>query len=83
MPPEPLAAAKNVQPSPESIAPQAGTFDSIRIQGIFYRAASPLAIVNGKSVGIGDSFNAFKVVAIDQHSVTLQRDGERKVFKLN
>lgn len=74
---------KTVQPPPESSTPQTSSFDDVRIQGIIYRAASPLAIINGKTVGIGDHFNAFQVVAIDQHSVTLQRGGERKVLRLN
>jgi len=85
--PPPAAAAK-VQPAPAAgetnvSAATPGPFDNIRLQGIFYRTGSPLAIINGKTVGVGDLYHGLRVVAIDRHSVTLALDGEQKIFKLN
>jgi len=81
--PAPTAAEKNVAAASPGATPPAVTLDNIRLQGIFYRTASPLAIINGKTVGVGDHFNGIQVVAIDQHSVTLALNGEQRVFKLN
>ena len=66
-----------------SVKAPAGPFDGIRVQGIFYETVNPVAIINGKTVGVGDRLNGVKVVNIDQSSVTLAQDGEQKVFKLN
>lgn len=76
------AAATN-QAAPASAKVPTGPFDGIHVQGIFYETVSPLAIINGKTVGVGDRLNGVKVVSIDQHSVTLALNGEQKVFKLN
>jgi hypothetical protein len=54
----------------------------IRFQGIHYRATQPLAIINGKTVGVGDHLIDIQVAGIDQNSVTLLLNGERKIFKL-
>ena len=70
----PAVAAKKAPASP---------FDKIHVQGIFYRAASPLAIINGKTASIGDNINGFQVTNIEQHSVTLSLNGEERVFKFN
>ena len=74
---------KMVAPAPVIAAPPASPFASVRVQGILYRTTSPLAIINNKTVGIGDRFNDIQVLGIDPHSVTLVANGERKVFKFN
>jgi HD-like signal output (HDOD) protein len=78
--PSPLDSMAMPAPSPRK---PAGAFDKIRVQGIFYRAASPLAIINGKTAGIGDSINGIEVADIGQHSVTLSLNGEQKVFNFH
>lgn len=94
---QPQAAAMNVKPPVAVAKAEAGTnqatlfgmkapagpFDGIRVQGIFYETVNPVAIINGKTVGVGDRLNGVKVVNIDQSSVTLAQDGEQRVFKLN
>jgi hypothetical protein len=92
LPAAPTVAAVNTQPAPgkkiQGVAAggptkPSGPFDKIRVQGIFYRSASPLAIINGKTVGIGDSINGIQVAGIDEHSVTVELNGEQKIFKFN
>ena len=87
----PVAPAK-ASPAPATAAASsavaakkapASPFDKIHVQGIFYRAASPLAIINGKTASIGDNINGFQVADIQQHSVTLSLNGEQRVFKFN
>lgn len=61
--------------------PPPGAFDKVRLQGIIYRSAHPLALINGQTVGVGDEVDGFKVAAIDQNSVTLLLNGERRIFR--
>jgi HD-like signal output (HDOD) protein len=77
-PPPPPPCPKE---TPTTAAPPPSAFDKVRLQGIIYRTTHPLAIINGQTVGVGDEFDGFKVAAIDQNSVTLQLNGERKIFR--
>src|SRR5262245_8011995 len=51
-----------------------------RLQGIFYRATNPSAVVNSKTVFVGDTVDHAKVKSITRQSVTLYHDGETKVL---
>jgi hypothetical protein len=42
-----------------------------RLQGIFYDAAAPTAIISGKTMHVGDSLNGYRVKAITPTVVTL------------
>lgn len=47
------------------------------LTGVMYNASSPLAIVNGKPVGVGEEINGARVVEIRKRSITLEHQGER------
>ena len=51
------------------------------LQGIFYSPTAPSAIVDGKTVHLGDSFNQFRVKEITKSTVTLV-DAAGKATKL-
>ena len=53
-----------------------------KLQGIFYRPSSPSAVINAKTVFVGDTVADAKVKAIDQSSVTLDLGTETKVLTL-
>ena len=55
---------------------------SFRLQGIFYRPGSSSAVVNSKTVFVGDKVSNAKVKAIDKQSVTIELAGETKVLTL-
>jgi hypothetical protein len=55
---------------------------TFKLQCIFYRPANPSAVVNTKTVFVGDRVANAKVKAIDQQSVTLEVAGETKVLTL-
>ena len=78
----PASVAPILIPAPAS-PPPPSAFSQIRVQGILYQASHPLAIINGQTLGIGDRINDVQVLAIDPHSVTLEQNGERKVFPFN
>ena len=45
------------------------------VQGIVYDPAHPWAIVNGKTVYVGDSVEGMRVTAISRNSITLVGNG--------
>jgi hypothetical protein len=52
------------------------------VQGIFYRAKNPAAMINSKTVFVGDRVSDAKVVAIAPDSVTVEIAGQKKVLSL-
>lgn len=54
----------------------------LKLQGIFYRPSRPSAMINSKTVFVGDKVAQAKVLAIDRESVTLESDGQTKVLTL-
>jgi HD-like signal output (HDOD) protein len=75
----PLNTATN-QTDPGPTLPLPSPFDTVKIQGIFYRAANPEAIINNRTVRVGDQVNGLQVVAITQSSVTLSLGSEKRVY---
>jgi len=55
--------------------------DSPRLQGIFYSPTSPSAIVDGKTVYVGDRYQQYHVTEITKFTVTL-KDADGKAIKL-
>jgi hypothetical protein len=64
-----------------SAASDVGTA-TFKLQGIFYRPTNPSAVVNAKTVFVGDRIANAKVKSIDHQSVTLDIGGETKVLTL-
>jgi len=82
--PVPLSAGASV--SAEFVSARVAEDDAqpptFKLQGIFYRPSNPSAVVNTKTVFVGDRIANAKVKAIDQQSVTLEVAGETKVLTL-
>jgi hypothetical protein len=80
------AASTNTTPAtaaaPVESAPETGTIPGYKLQGIFYRPSNPSAVINSKTVFLGDRIANAKVKAIDRQSVTLDLEGETKVLTL-
>jgi HD-like signal output (HDOD) protein len=57
-------------------------FDSLKLEGIFVDAGSSKAILNGKTLSVGQSINGVLVEAINSAGVTLACDGREKVLKV-
>ena len=56
--------------------------DAIKVQGVFFRAAQPLALINGKTLQVGDRINGVEILAIHPGKVTLAWAGEQRVYKI-
>jgi hypothetical protein len=92
--PSPSASAPAAADSPEPVAPAATASSAappipeptaaptFKLQGIFYRPSHPSAVVNTKTVYIGDLILGGKVRAIDRQSVTIDIGGTTQVLTL-
>jgi MSHA biogenesis protein MshK len=74
--PSPAPAANSLAANADKPA-QAG----FRLKGIIY-TTRPLAIINGKTVTLGDHVDGATVFAIGASSVTLLINGEHKTLQL-
>jgi len=57
-------------------------FPNLKVQGIFYRARNPSAMINGKSVFVGDHVAGVTIMNITADSVTVDLNGAKKVLTL-
>jgi hypothetical protein len=58
-------------------------FNAVKLQAVFYRPNSPTAMINGRTVGVGERFDGMEVVRITQTSVVLAFGTEQREFTLN
>lgn len=77
----PATAVVTKEPAPPS-APPKPQFPDLKLQGIFYLASRPSALISGRTVFKGDKVQGAKVVGIERLSVTLEFEGETKVLSL-
>jgi len=87
VPPAPVVshtAPPPVTPAPTATVanPPVAVNGPLKVQGIFYTAKNPAAVINSKMVHVGDQVGDAKVIAIDKDSVTLESDGRKKVLTL-
>lgn len=75
----PKPAVVTVAPPPPPPKP---AFPELKLQGIFYLASRPSALISGKTVFLGDTVRGAKVVNIEKLNVTLEFAGENKVLSL-
>jgi hypothetical protein len=59
-----------IAPRPEPVVP-VNPPEAPTLQGIFYSATDPTAIVDGKTVGVGDRFKQYRVKEITKYTVIL------------
>lgn len=78
----PAAPTDNAAVSSAPIAPEPAAAPAFKLQGIFYRPSNPSAVVNSKTVYIGDLILNGKVKAIDRQTVTIDVGGATQVLTL-
>lgn len=72
----------------ESESPTASTraskndFPTLRVQGIVYRKKNPTALINGTSLGIGDSVSGARVVSISATAVVLSYRDQTRTYEI-
>lgn len=68
--------------SPTAPAPTVSIPSSPKLQAIFFTPGHPSAIINGKTVRVGDMIKGFRVAAITQTSATLVNTTQTNVMTL-
>jgi HD-like signal output (HDOD) protein/CheY-like chemotaxis protein len=76
----PAAVVANVPPP--SLPPGEEAVPDFRLSGIIYGVTHPSAIVNGKTVYVGEKVGGGTVISIGQTEVTLQVNGVRRTCAL-
>ncbi len=82
--PPPTATPTSTAP-PRTTAPLGTTTPQtkpIRLQSIFYRLRNPTVIINGKTLGVGDTLDGIKVVSIQRTSVEIVQNGKYRTLTL-
>lgn len=74
-PAKPVASTAHQQTAATDLKP-------VRLQSIFYRLKSPTVIINGKTLGVGDSVDGIKVVSIQRTSVEIVQNGRYRTVTL-
>ncbi len=83
-----------VTPDPESIPeevappkvylskiPAEGGWPELRLQGIFYDADDPVALINNRDLLAGETIGKIRVISIESKKVLLQLGSERKILQ--
>ena len=75
-PAPPVTTASTAAPTP------AGGFPALKLQAIVYRLNNPSAMINGKTVGVGDYLDDVKIVKIDRTRVTVELNGQSRILAM-
>jgi hypothetical protein len=78
--PAPLPPASPAIPTNSALPDEAPKTSLPRLQGIFFHATRPSAIMNGKSVFVGDKVGEFRVTAITRDSATVVGAGQTNIL---
>jgi hypothetical protein len=68
--------------TPVPAAPATPPPPAFRLQGITFSSTAPSALVNGRTVFVGDEVDGAMVTRIDQRSVTLAVEGRTQVLRM-
>ena len=60
----------------------AAAFPTLKLQGVIWSPSRPSAVINGKSVFVGEKVERALVTAIEQDSVKVTLNGEERVLTL-
>ncbi len=80
--PKPVLQAVVTAPTNQPVTAVAPPQPIYKLQGIYWRPLKPSAVINGKTLYVGDRVGIARVMAVDQEGVTLDVNGETKVLLL-
>jgi len=93
--PKPVISQPAPEPTPVTTSPATVTnvpsatlpakeiaLPDFRLNGIIYTVARPSAILNGRTVHVGDQVSGATVIGISRTEVTLQINGKRRTYDL-
>jgi hypothetical protein len=76
---QPAAPTPEPAPAPEPAKPVEQAWPAeLKLSGIFFRQTNPLALINGKTVGVGDEIKGIRITKIESDRVTVEWNGKAK-----
>jgi HD-like signal output (HDOD) protein len=69
-------------PAPVPLSPVELAFNNLKLQGIFFSAGNPSALINGTLTHVNDIVHTCRVSEINADSVTFEFQGKRKTISL-
>ena len=55
---------------------------NLKLQGIYFRRSNPSAMINGRSVYLGEELEGARVISIERTSVVIEIKGQKQVLHL-
>lgn len=55
----------------------------LKLSGVVYDPANPMAIINGRFVGVGDSISGAKILRIERNCVAISFEGSERTINLS
>jgi hypothetical protein len=77
-----VAVPATPAPGPTNVVAAAPTFPTLKLQGVIWNPRRPSAVINGKSLFVGEKVERAIVTAIEQDSVKVTWNGEERVLTL-
>jgi len=77
---QPGSAAKSPVKAPPETVPTLPK--GIRLQGIIFDPVRPSAMINGRTVFVGEMYGEFRLAAVDRSSATLVGGGQTNMLNL-
>lgn len=68
--------------TPPSQSSTGDSFPDLNLQGIFFRLKNPSVMINRRALYVGDDIAGVTVVEIQRRTVTVEKDGNRKVLSM-
>ncbi len=63
-------------------ATRSAVFPPLKLQGIYYRIARPSALINNRTLFVGDEIEGVRIMAIERFGVTIELGGKTKELSL-
>lgn len=58
-------------------------FPNLELQGIFFRLKNPSVMINRRALFVGDKISGIRIVDIQRRTVTIEKDGQRKMLSMS
>ena len=77
-----LAPSSSEPPAPVATTAPRSETPPLRLEGIVASPTNPVAVVNGRLLGLGESIDGYRVTRIDSDQVELEKDGVKQILRL-
>lgn len=80
-PASPVPSAPTNEPAPS--VSRSANFQSLHLQGIYFRLTKPSVLINNRTLFVGDEIDGARIVSIERHGVKVEINGTIRELLLN